>query len=95
MEECVLGLDALYQHNFAIDGHEKRAYRVRGSDQSNNRRDPVVVIQKNLVLPPFAACLMESGGDGANFPPGTSFYTQFIDVSRQIAGRNLPWPQGM
>ncbi|EFX75126.1 hypothetical protein DAPPUDRAFT_108167 [Daphnia pulex] len=74
MEECVLGLDALYQHNFVIDGHKKRVYRVRGSDQSNNRRDPVVVIQKKLIVPPFSACIMESGGDGTNFSPGTSFF---------------------
>jgi hypothetical protein len=74
MEECVLGLDALYQHNFVIDGHKKRVYRVRGSDQFNNRRDPVVVIQKKLVVPPFSACIMESGGDGTKFSPGTSFF---------------------
>ncbi|KAI9551214.1 hypothetical protein GHT06_003617 [Daphnia sinensis] len=26
MEECVLGLDALYQHDFVIDGRERRVY---------------------------------------------------------------------
>jgi hypothetical protein len=92
MEECVLGLDALYQHNFVTDGHKKRVYRVRGSDQSNNRRDPVVVIQKKLVVPPFSACIMESGGGGRRQIPSRQLIlsyeqpnTQFIDVSCQFS----------
>ncbi|KAK4013475.1 hypothetical protein OUZ56_026030 [Daphnia magna] len=36
MEECVLGLDALYEHKFMIDGRERRVYRVRESDQLQN-----------------------------------------------------------
>jgi hypothetical protein len=86
MEECVLGLDALYQHNFVIDGHKKRVYRVRGSDQSNNRRDPVVVIQKQLVVPPFSACIMESGGTVPNSLPAPHSFLRTVQLYRQVLG---------
>jgi hypothetical protein len=31
VEDCVLNLDALYEHRFMIDGHERRVYRIRES----------------------------------------------------------------
>jgi hypothetical protein len=36
MEDCIPGLDALYEYKFVIDGFEKRVYRVREPYQFNN-----------------------------------------------------------
>jgi hypothetical protein len=62
VEDCILGLDALYEHRFMFDGHERCVYRVKESDQLPNRRDPFVLVASKLKLPPFLACVMESGG---------------------------------
>jgi hypothetical protein len=76
VEDCVLGLDALYEHRFMIDGHERRVYRIRESDHLPNRRDPFVLVASRIKLPPFSACVMESGGNGAKLPPDTSLYLE-------------------
>ncbi|KAK4013284.1 hypothetical protein OUZ56_025518 [Daphnia magna] len=51
MEDCVLGLDDLYQHNFMIDGRERHVYRVRESDQLLNLDQPIMMVA-NSRLPP-------------------------------------------
>jgi hypothetical protein len=73
MEDCILGLDALYEHKFVIDGFENRIYRVREPDQFNNRLETFIMNGGKLTIPPFSACVMESGGDGTQLPPDTSF----------------------
>jgi hypothetical protein len=76
VEDCILGLDALYEHRFMIDGHERCVYRVKESDQLPNRRDPFVLVASKLKLPPFSACVMESGGEGARVPPDFTLYLE-------------------
>jgi hypothetical protein len=73
MEDCILGLDALYEHKFVIDGFENRIYRVREPDQFNNRLETFIMNGGKLTIPPFSACVMESGGYGTQLPPDTSF----------------------
>ncbi|KAK4003863.1 hypothetical protein OUZ56_005614 [Daphnia magna] len=60
MEECVLGLDALYEHKFMIDGHERRVYRVRESDQLQNDDKPTMMVAVKTKIPPSSACVVES-----------------------------------
>ncbi|KAK4009663.1 hypothetical protein OUZ56_018809 [Daphnia magna] len=60
MEECVLGLDALYEHKFMIDGRERRVYRVRESDQLQNDDKPTMMVAVKTKIPPSSACVVES-----------------------------------
>ncbi|KAK4013268.1 hypothetical protein OUZ56_025502 [Daphnia magna] len=60
MEECILGLDALYEHKFMIDGRERRVYRVRESDQLQNDDKPTMMVAVKTKIPPSSACVVES-----------------------------------
>ncbi|KZS06389.1 Uncharacterized protein APZ42_030192 [Daphnia magna] len=68
MEDCVLGLDDLYQHNFMIDGRERHVYRVRESDQLLNLDQPIMMAASRLKIPPSSACLFESENSGPRTP---------------------------
>ncbi|KAI9552203.1 hypothetical protein GHT06_022542 [Daphnia sinensis] len=77
MEECVLGLDALYQHDFVIDGRERRVYRAKESDQLQDVDQPIMMAASRLKIPPSSACLMESGNSGFKlFPDTTCCFTK-------------------
>ncbi|KAI9554903.1 hypothetical protein GHT06_020181 [Daphnia sinensis] len=87
MEECVLGLDALYQHNFVIDGRERCVYRVKESDQLQNVDQPIMMAASRLKVPPSSACLMESGSSGFKLSPDTTCC--FIKDSRLPPGLRI------
>ncbi|KZS01523.1 Uncharacterized protein APZ42_001794 [Daphnia magna] len=84
LEECVLGLDALYEHNFVIDGRERRVYRVKESDQLHNVDQPIMMAASRLRIPPSSVCLMESGNSGCKLSPDTTFC--FLKDSRLPPG---------
>ncbi|KAK4007315.1 hypothetical protein OUZ56_012475 [Daphnia magna] len=60
MEECVLGLDALYEQKFMIDGRERRVYRVRESDQLQNDDKPTMMVAVRTKIPPSSSSVVEN-----------------------------------
>ncbi|KAI9557217.1 hypothetical protein GHT06_017035 [Daphnia sinensis] len=90
MEECVLGLDALYQHDFVIDGRERRVYRAKESDQLQNVDQPIMMAASRLKIPPSSACLMESGNSGFKLSPDTTWRVAFRPCARVASCANKP-----
>ncbi|KAI9556064.1 hypothetical protein GHT06_018631 [Daphnia sinensis] len=45
-EECILGLDALYEHKFIIDGSERRIYRVKQTLKPDS--SPTIVAREKI-----------------------------------------------
>ena len=71
-EECILGLDALYEHKFVIDGSERRIYRVK--QNSNQDSSPTIVAREKITIKPYSATVVESEGNGAKLPPNLAFF---------------------
>ena len=46
-EECILGLDALYEHKFIIDGSERTIYRVK-NDLAPEAKTPTIIAGKKI-----------------------------------------------
>ncbi|EFX76577.1 hypothetical protein DAPPUDRAFT_106807 [Daphnia pulex] len=84
MEDCILGLDALYEHKFVIDGFEKQVYRVREPDQFTNRLEPFIMTGGKLTIPPFSACVMESGGMAPNYPLTPHSFSRVVQDYRWV-----------
>ncbi|KAK4021820.1 hypothetical protein OUZ56_003729 [Daphnia magna] len=66
-EECILGLDALYEHKFIIDGSERRIYRVKQTLKPDS--SPTIVAREKITIKPFSATVVEPEGNGAKLPP--------------------------
>ena len=71
-EECILGLDALYEHKFIIDGSERRIYRVKKTLKPDST--PTIMAREKITIKPFSATVVESEGNGAQLPPNLAFY---------------------
>ena len=71
-EECILGLDALYEHKFIIDGSERKIYRVKKTTLPDSA--PTIMTGKKITIKPFSATVVESEGNGAQLPPNLAFY---------------------
>ncbi|EFX64188.1 hypothetical protein DAPPUDRAFT_118419 [Daphnia pulex] len=71
-EECILGLDALYEHKFIIDGSERKIYRVKKTTLPDSV--PTIMAGKKITIKPFSATVVESEGNGAQLPPNLAFY---------------------
>jgi hypothetical protein len=70
-EDCILGLDALYEHKFVIDGSEKRIYRVKTTTPDFL---PTIMTGKKITIKPFSATVVESEGGGGQLPPNLACY---------------------
>ncbi len=71
-EECILGLDALYEHKFIIDGSERKIYRVKKTTLPDSA--PTISAGKKITIKPFSATVIESEGNGAQLPPNLAFF---------------------
>ncbi|KAK4009713.1 hypothetical protein OUZ56_018859 [Daphnia magna] len=71
-EECILGLDAFYEHKFIIDGSERRIYRVKQTLKQDS--SPTIVAREKITIKPFSATVVESEGNGAKLPPNLAFF---------------------
>ena len=71
-EECILGLDALYEHKFVIDGSERRIYRVKKTLKPDST--PTIIAREKITIKPFSATVVESEGNGAQLPPNLAFF---------------------
>ena len=71
-EECILGLDALYEHKFVIDGSERRIYRVKKTLKPDST--PAIIAREKITIKPFSATVVESEGNGAQLPPNLAFF---------------------
>ena len=69
-EECILGLDALYEHKFVIDGSERRIYRVKKTLKPDST--PTIIAREKITIKPFSATVVESEGNKAQLPPNLS-----------------------
>ncbi len=47
-EECILGLDALYEHKFVIDGSERRIYRVKKTLKLDST--PTIIAREKITI---------------------------------------------
>jgi hypothetical protein len=65
-EEVVLGLDALYGHKFMFDGREQTIYRLREPGQFLD--EPVMIIAREIKIPPHTAQVVESERGGGKLP---------------------------
>ncbi len=71
-EECILGLDALYELKFIIDGSEKKIYRVKTTTPDFL---PTIMAEKKITIKPFSATVVElKGGGGQSPPPNLACY---------------------
>ena len=87
MEECVLGLDALYEHKFMIDGRERRVYRVRESDQLQSDDRPTMTVAFRVKIPPSSACVVESENSNVKLSLDTACF--LVKNPRLPAGLRL------
>ena len=65
-EEIVLGLDALYEHQFMFDGRKQTIYRLREPGQYPN--EPVMIVAEKTTIPPYTARVVESERGGGKLP---------------------------
>ena len=65
-EDVVLGLDALYEHQFMFDGRERTIYRLRETGQFPN--EPVMIVSERISIPPHTARVVESERGGGKLP---------------------------
>jgi len=72
-EDCILGLDALYEHKFIIDGSERTIYRVK-SDLAPETKTPTIIAGKKITIMPYSATVVESEGNGAQLPPNLALF---------------------
>jgi hypothetical protein len=72
-EECILGLDALYEHKFIIDGSERTIYRVK-NDLAPEAKTPTIIAGKKITIMPYSATVVESEGNGAQLPPNLALF---------------------
>jgi len=70
-EKCILGVDALYEHKFVIDGSERRIFRVKQPLKLDSA--PTIITRERITIKPFAT-VVESEGNGAQLPPNLAFY---------------------
>ena len=63
-EECIFGLDALYEHKFIIDGSERTIYRVK-NDLAPEAKTPTIIAGKKITIMPYSATVVESEGNVA------------------------------
>ncbi|KZS06224.1 Uncharacterized protein APZ42_030413 [Daphnia magna] len=82
-EECILGLDALYEHKFIIDGSERRIYRVKQTLKPDS--SPTIVAREKITIKPFRATVVESEGNGTKLPPNLAFFSQRTGTEQRRA----------
>ncbi len=64
-EDCILVLDALYEHKFVIDGGEKRIYQVKTTTPDFL---PTIMADKKITIKPISASVVKSEGVAASYP---------------------------
>lgn len=71
-EDCVLGLDALYEHRFVLDGRERTIYRIKEPGQGNPHL-PIFVTGSKVAIMPFSAQVVDTTHLVRSLPTELSF----------------------
>ncbi|XP_045023697.1 uncharacterized protein LOC123468106 [Daphnia magna] len=74
-EDCILGLDALYEHKFIIDGSERTIYRVKETKE-DTASAPAIITKNRITIKLFSATVVESDGEGGKLPQNITCYLE-------------------
>ncbi|KAI9558485.1 hypothetical protein GHT06_015272 [Daphnia sinensis] len=74
-EDCILGLDALYEHKFIIDGSKRTIYRVKETKE-DTASAPAIITKNRITIKPFSATVVESDGEGGKLPQNITCYLE-------------------
>lgn len=78
-EYCILGIDAITEHQFVLDGRERRVYRIRKKTPGQVDDDaPILTLPAGLYLAPYTAevCYVQEGNVSKKLPSDMACFVE-------------------